>query len=302
MASIVGFVTTVFAGGVCLAQGPVAELPLTARYCVSCHSDRLKTAGLSLARLDPADAASHPETWEKVIAKLRTGMMPPAGAPRPKAEVLAGFVRQLEDTIDRAAAAKPEPGRTEALHRLNRAEYRNAIHDLTSLDVDIDSLLPPDDASYGFDNIAGVLRISPVLMERYAAAAQRVSRLATGSMTIPPDEDIFRIPSDRSQEDREEDLPPGTRGGKLIHYTFPLNAEYRFKVRIARDYTDVLSTFIEPHQIEIAIDGAVAKTFTIGEKPKPGATSAQIRAMNRQDADAGFDASFRLRQGRTTWP
>ncbi len=290
MESIVGFVATVFAGGVCLAQGPAAALPLTARYCISCHNDRLKTAGLSLERLDPADAASHPETWEKVIAKLRTGMMPPAGAPRPNAEVIAGFVRHLEDTIDRAAAAKPEPGRTEAMHRLNRAEYRNAIRDLTALDVDVDSLLPPDDASYGFDNIAGVLRISPLLMERYAAAAQKVSRLATGSMAIPPGEDIFRIPSDRSQEDREEDLPPGTRGGKLIHHTFPLNADYRFKVRIARDYTDVLSTFIEPHQIEIAIDGAVVKTFTIGEKPKPGATPAQIRAMNRQDADSGFDA------------
>jgi hypothetical protein len=271
---------------------------LTARYCTGCHNNKLKTAGLSLEGLEAATIPDHADVWEKVIAKLRTGMMPPPGLPRPDSDTAATFVKQLESSIDRAALARPNPGRTEALHRLNRSEYHNVIRDLLGLEVDVTSLLPPDDASYGFDNIAGVLRISPVLMERYTGAAQKLSRIATGSLSISPAEDIFRIPSDRSQEDRDDDLPYGTRGGTLIRYTFPLDAEYTFKVRIARDYDEVLSTFIEPNQIEVAIDGERVKIFTIGEKPNPGATPVEIRRMNKQNADAGFNVTVPVKAGR----
>ena len=157
------------------------------RYCVSCHNERLKTGGLALDTLSLTDVAAGAETWEKVVRKLRTNAMPPANMPRPDAAARSAFVSYLETEIDRGAAAKPFPGRTESIHRLNRAEYHNAIRDLLPLDVDVESLLPADDMSYGFDNIAGVLKMTPSLLDRYMAAARQVSRLAIGSRDAPAD-------------------------------------------------------------------------------------------------------------------
>src|SRR6185369_16799579 len=162
-------------------------------YCVTCHNERTKTGGLALDSLDVANVAAGAATWEKAVVKLRAGLMPPSGARRPPQAVIDSFASSLETALDRAAAERPNPGRTEPFHRLNRAEYQNAVRDLLSLDVDATTLLPADEISYGFDNIAGVLKLSPLLTERYLTAAQKVARLALGT-PAPPNGDLFRVP------------------------------------------------------------------------------------------------------------
>src|SRR5688572_25957749 len=166
---------------------PSVDRTLFTKYCVTCHNQALKTRGtvpVAFDTLDLSNLQAAPETWEKIVLKMRAGLMPPAGSPRPDRTAHDAFVTGLETELDRLAAARPNPGRTEPFHRLNRAEYRNAIRDLLDIDVDVSALLPADDASYGFDNIAGVLKISPTLMERYLVASQKISRLAVG--TPPP--------------------------------------------------------------------------------------------------------------------
>src|SRR5262249_49240456 len=161
------------------------------KYCVTCHNQKLKTAGLTLDTVDPSSVGPDAEVWEKVVRKLRAGMMPPAGRPRPDKPDIDGFVSALEEQLDRASAATPNPGNP-AVHRLNRAEYVNAIRALLALDVDGASLLPADSSGYGFDNIADVLTLSPALYERYLLAAQQISRLAVGDPAIPRSVEIYR--------------------------------------------------------------------------------------------------------------
>lgn len=260
-----------------IAQAADPSNALLSKYCYSCHNERLKTAGLMLDKLDVANIPANSETWEKVARKLRTGMMPPSGLPRPErlaADALAG---QIETALDRAATANPNPGRTEALHRLNRNEYRNVVRDLLDLEIDVASLLPADDASYGFDNIAGILRVSPALMERYTSAARKISRVAVGARSIPATDDTFRLPSDLSQEDHIEGLPLGTRGGISIPYTFPLDADYEFRVKLAAEYQGLVRPAAEPHQIEISIDGQRVQLFTIGDDPSKRDADANLR-------------------------
>ena len=199
------------------------------QYCVSCHNDRLKAGALSLETLDVASVDGHAEAWEKVVRKLRTGMMPPDGAPKPAPAARTAFAAALEASLDRAATARLDPG-TPALHRLNRVEYANAIRDLLALDVDVAALLPPDDSAAGFDNIADVLGVSPALIEGYAAAAAQISRRAIGSPTIGLDRTTYRMPGDMSQAAHVDGLPLGTRGGLVIRHTFPLDAEYDLQV------------------------------------------------------------------------
>jgi mono/diheme cytochrome c family protein len=160
---------------------PASEQALVTQYCISCHNARARTGGLSLDGLDPAAAASHSDVWEQVITKLRGGMMPPVGMPRPSEATLQGFATSLEQRIDRQALISPNPGH-KPIHRLNRTEYRNAVRDLLHLEVDVMDLLPADDESHGFDNIAGVLRVSSSLLEQYLTAARRVSSLAVGTI------------------------------------------------------------------------------------------------------------------------
>ncbi len=200
------------------------------RYCISCHNQKTKTAGLMLDKLDLTHAGSDAETWEKVVRKLRAGMMPPGGMPRPDRATLDGFTSKLEASLDLAAKARPNPG-TPGLHRLNRTEYAAAVRDLIAVDIDAATMLPADDSSEGFDNIADALAISPALVERYAAAASKISRLAVGNMLISPATVTYRVPGDLSQSEHIEGLPLGTRGGILIRHTFPLDAEYSIKVR-----------------------------------------------------------------------
>jgi hypothetical protein len=235
---------------------------LVQKYCVSCHSDRLKTGGLSLQNVDPAAPAIDGELWEKVLQKLHGGMMPPQGMPRPDAATLETFVASLEAVLDRQAAGAPNAGHKPP-HRLNRTEYGNAIRDLLDLDIDASSLLPADDESYGFDNIAGVLRISPSLLEQYLGAARKVSSLAVGT-----DKDVirlaFRVPPDDSQEDQVDGLPLGTRGGLSFLHTFPQDAEYEFSVFLMRNIVGYMTGLEFAHQLEISIDGERAFIAQVG--------------------------------------
>ena len=173
---------------------------LVDRYCVSCHNDQLETGGFTLESLNLADVGAHPEAWEKVVRKLRAGAMPPRPRPRPDQETYDEFRFWLEDELDRVAMSNFNPGRTEPFHRLSRTEYRNVVRDLFDLDVNVEELLPADDTSYGFDNIAGVLGVSPTSMDRYLAAARKISRLAVASPVPSPTAETFRIASDLSQD------------------------------------------------------------------------------------------------------
>jgi hypothetical protein len=245
-----------------------------ARYCTSCHDDIERTADLSFESL-PFDAvAAHPAEWEKVVRKLRAGMMPPIGEPRPAAEARIELASWLEGELDAAAAASPNPGRTEPFHRLNRAEYRNAVRDLLHLDVEVAELLPADEASYGFDNIAGVLKLSPTLLERYLTAADKVSRLAVGTPSPFVNIDWFRVPDDRSQEKRLPGLPFGTRGGLAVDYHFPADAEYEIAAELARDLNEGMPLYAEEQTLEIAVDGERVALFTLPAVPLMAAQAA----------------------------
>jgi Protein of unknown function (DUF1592)/Protein of unknown function (DUF1588)/Protein of unknown function (DUF1587)/Protein of unknown function (DUF1585)/Protein of unknown function (DUF1595)/Cytochrome C oxidase, cbb3-type, subunit III len=256
----------VTAGPYCvLAQSNSADAhqALLNKYCISCHSAKLRTGGLSLQGMNVGDVKADAETWEKVIRKLRTGSMPPQGLPRPDATTTNELASFLEISIDRAAAAAPNPGHA-AMHRLNRAEYANAIHDLLGFDVDATALLPSDDESSGFDNIADVLRMSPSLMERYLSASWNISREAVGNMSVAPATTTYRVRPDLSQDQHIEGLPLGTRGGLLVKHFFPLDAEYVIKLRLWRNTFDLMRGMEDQHQIEISVDGNQVRLVTAG--------------------------------------
>jgi hypothetical protein len=234
---------------------PTGEVQkLVSTYCVTCHNDKLKTGGLVLDRPELADVAAHADVWEKVIRKVRTGMMPPAGAPRPNADERGALLSSLVSVLDEAARLKPNPGRPLA-HRLNRAEYANAVRDLLALDVDVSTLLPPDDSSGGFDNNADVLGVSPVLLESYLTAAERISALALGDRDIPPAGEVYRVKQDESQDRHIPGLPLGTVGGILIDRTLPLDGEYQFRVTLFRTNLGTMRGLEYEHQLEISVDG-----------------------------------------------
>jgi hypothetical protein len=249
------------------APSPIAANRATfERYCLTCHTTRQKERGvvpLALDTLDLSRVAADAAVWEKVVLKLRARVMPPAGAPRPDKATHDGFAAWLEGELDRSWTANPDPGRTEPFHRLNRVEYRNAIRDLLDLDLDVSTLLPGDDVSYGFDNIAGVLKLSPTLMERYLSAAQKVSRLAVGTPPRTPSIDYYRVADDLSQDVQLPGLPLGTRGGTKISYAFPMDAVYEIRPRLTRDLNESLPLYTEPQVLEISIDGQRVGTFTL---------------------------------------
>ena len=230
------------------------------KYCVTCHSDARRTGGLSLEHADLADVPKGAETWEKLIRKVRVGMMPPPGMPRPARAQLDDLAGYFEASLDRSAAEKPRPGRT-SMHRLNRAEYANVIRDLLALDIDARALLPADDTAYGFDNNADILTVSPLLLERYLSAARKISRLALGDSTLRPSVESYDVSRYDVQDDRaSEELPFGTRGGIALHHHFPLDAEYLISVRLQRRRA-------RGEQLEVRVDGERVKSFTIGNDP-----------------------------------
>jgi hypothetical protein len=196
------------------------------QYCVGCHNSRNRTADLALDETDLTNPAAHPEIWEKVVRKLRAGAMPPAGMPRPDDATYDALASRLEAALDAAASRRPQAG-APWLHRLNRTEYENAIRDLLAIEVDAASLLPAEDSAGGFDNNAGLLGVSPTLLERYLSAAARISALAVGDATlIGPTSQTYMVRGDVSQDAHMEGLPLGTRGGVLAHHTFPMDGEY----------------------------------------------------------------------------
>ncbi|MBV9399457.1 MAG: DUF1592 domain-containing protein [Bryobacterales bacterium] len=255
------------AAALTLAQPSGLSQPsaLIDKYCVSCHNEKALSGGLSLKSANLTDVPKGAETWEKVIRKVRVGAMPPLGMPRPDAASLDQFASFFESALDKAAQEKPNPGHA-GMHRLNRAEYANAIRDLLSVEVDTAALLPPDDESSGFDNIADVLRMSPSLMERYLSASWNISRLAVGNTTIAPATAVYRVRPDLSQDQHIEGLPLGTRGGMLVQHNFPVDAEYIVKVRLWRNTFDLMRGMEDQHQIEVGIDGERVALVTAGGK------------------------------------
>jgi hypothetical protein len=245
-------------------QTSSSERALLDRYCVTCHNKQLRSGDLSLADVDVTDIAGHPDLWERVVRKLRAGAMPPRPRPRPDQTAYDSFRDRIESALDAAAEAEPNPGRTETLHRLSRAEYRSVVRDLLTLEVNVSELLPADDTSYGFDNIAGVLGVSPTLMERYLSAARKIARLAVGSPMPSPTADTFRIASDLGQDDHIDGLPFGTRGGMTFTYHFPEDAEYVIEIKLDGPL------YRESHDLEVTIDGERVELFAVGGQPRPG--------------------------------
>jgi len=243
------------------AQTP--ERALVAKHCAACHNKASSAAGLSF---DSAGSpAEKPETWEKVLRRLRGRTMPPPGIPRPDETAYLAAIQSLETTLD----ARPlDPGRTDTFRRLNRTEYRNAIRDLLAVDVDVSNLLPSDESSHGFDNIT-VGDLSPTLLERYLNAARKISRLAVGIPARAPGGDTINLPPDLTQEDHFDGLPLGTRGGRVWRYTFPVDAEYEIQIRLARDRNEHVEGIAGVHQVDLLIDGARVERFTV-KPPPPG--------------------------------
>jgi hypothetical protein len=236
---------------------------LVNQYCVSCHNQRLKTGGLTLDQVDLTQIPAQAETWEKVIRKLRSGTMPPAGVRRPDRATYDATASWLEEQIDQAASTHPFAGRP-ALHRLNRTEYANAIRDLLDLEINVNELLPPDDSAFGFDNNADMLGVSPALEERYLTAAGKISRVAVGDPALPASSETWRIRQDLSQDRHIDGTPLGTVGGTSVRYTFPLNGRYHFQAKLYRTNLNIMRGLETPHQVEISLDGRRIHLATIG--------------------------------------
>ena len=267
--------------GMGIAQSEAEYRRLVDQYCVSCHnqqivdadpnslsdplSSQLRAVGLALDSLNIQEVANDASHWEKVIRKIRAGLMPPAGMPRPGDGQLEDFREWLQSELDYAGNTNPDPGRKASLHRLNRAEYKNVIRDLLALDIDVNNFLPADDASYGFDNIGGVLRMSQSLMERYLESSRSISRLAVGSPPPAPFSKTFRTQQDQQQHARVTGLPIGTRGGMLVSYQFPVDGNYDLNVQLkgTRGYEMDLGGSVETHRLEITVDGVAVETIEV---------------------------------------
>ena len=240
------------------------------KYCGTCHNDRLKTGGLSLERFDVFKPDAQPEISEKVVRKLRTGVMPPPNMLQPPKADRIAMATWLETSLDAASVAKPNPGRTETLRRLNRTEYQNAIRDMLALDIDAGSLLPADESGHGFDNVI-VGDLSPTLLDRYISAAQKISRLAVGRMEASLQNDIIRLPADLTQEEHVPGLPMGTRGGMSTSYTFPQDGEYDIQIWLMRDLAGSVGGLREPrtHELLVLLDREKVGSFTIQKPANP---------------------------------
>ena len=238
------------------------HLALVEEYCVTCHDQEEKKGGLALDLIS-ADVAEHQDEWEKVVRKLRARQMPPVGRKeRPDDATYDATVGYLETALDRAAAAHPNPGRTATIRRLTRTEYQNAIRDLLALRVDVGTLLPADESSYGFDNVT-VGDLSPTLLDRYISAAEKISRAAVGRPSRSPGGETIRMPPDLTQETHLEGLPIGTRGGAVVDYTFPMDGEYEIQIRLMRDRDEHIEGLTEPHDLELLLDKARVQLFTV---------------------------------------
>jgi hypothetical protein len=296
--SVVGVALALGLGPSIGAQQPAApDSPSSAlthratvtKYCVTCHNDRTKAGGLALDKMDFDDIPAGAAVWEKSVKKMRVGMMPPPAAAQPDAATRASLISWLTTTLDRTAIEKPNPGRP-VLHRLNRAEYANAVRDLLALEVDPSTLLPPDDSAYGFDNVGDVLGMSPVLLERFMEAANKVGALAIGDPEIGTAADVFHIRQDASQDTHVEGLPIGTVGGILAKVTLPLDAEYQIAVKMFRTNLGVMRGLEYEHEMEYTVDGARVHTFRMG-----GEADFKANLVNMTKAGDVIDERGRIR-------
>jgi hypothetical protein len=265
------------------------HVALVGDYCVECHDEGQKTARLALDTLAAQGVSQHPDVWEKVVRKLRARQMPPIGEPRPDDATYDAVISSLETSLDRAAAANPNPGRTATIRRLTRTEYQNAIRDLLDLEVDVASLLPADDSSYGFDNVT-VGDLSPTLLDRYVSAAEKISRVAVGRPGRSPGGDTIRIPPDVTQEEHLEGLPIGTRGGAIVRYPFPLDGEYEIQIRLTRDRDEHVEGLSEAHDLELLLDRDRVQLFTV----KPPQRETGVPEEN-QPSHAKVDQHLKVR-------
>jgi mono/diheme cytochrome c family protein len=271
------------------SAAPVTPRSVLNRYCVSCHNEKLKTAGLALDTIDASNLGAGTDTWEKVVRKLRSRAMPPAGSPRPDEATYDSVASLLERDLDRVAAATPNPGKLPAFHRLTRTEYRNAIRDLLALDdlpkaVDLESLLPADNSSTGFDNLADLLFVSTTQLEQYLSAAQKISRLALGDSAIRL-VDTYNMSSEHSQDIHVEELPLGTRGGLAIRTLLPLDGEYTIHVELT-------AAPREPERLEVTVDGERTRLFTVPDpnqaaSPAAANDAAQKASSQQLELDPG---------------
>ena len=302
------------------AQAPEPAAPASAasvrealdRFCVRCHNDRLRTAGLALDTRDLAHVGADAETWERVIVKLRARTMPPAGNPRPAEATYRAVASWLETEIDTLALARPEPGRGETFHRLNRAEYHATVRDLLAVDVDVAELLPADDTyEHGFDNNGDVLSISPDLVARYLSAARRISRLAVGIPPVGPAVATYRVHPALLQDDRQDDrLSFGSRGGIAIPHYFPVDGEYTIRIRLHRNFSDYIIGYAAPQELDVRVDGALVTRFEVGDADAVGQMAPLSFAGNiagdpeweyyMNTGDAHLEARFPARAGQRT--
>jgi mono/diheme cytochrome c family protein len=281
------------------AANASAQRALLDKFCVTCHNQRLKTAGLVLDTVDLASIPAQSETWEKVIRKLRAEMMPPVGAALPDKAQLDALATSLETSLDKWSATHPNPGRA-TLHRLNRAEYGNAIRDLFALDaVDITQYLPPDPEAYGFDNIADSLGTSPALMERYLSVAWKVTRMAMADTKIPATTETFRARMDLTQRDHIEGLPLGTRGGMIVRHNFPVDAEYEIRPKLWANTVEQIGGLEHPDTLEITFDGQRIKLENFGGHEDEVA-AASVSAAARTAIEGRFIARIPVKAGPHT--
>ena len=267
------------------------HVALVDEYCLSCHDKDHEKGKLVLETIAEDDVAEHAEVWEKVVRKLRARLMPPIGKERPDEPTYDTVTAFLEKSLDRAAIAKPNPGRTATIRRLTRTEYKNAIRDLLALDVDVTAMLPADESSYGFDNVT-VGDLSPTLLDRYVTAAEKISRVAVGRPSKSPGGETIRIPADLTQEEHIEGLPIGTRGGALVNYTFPENGQYEIQIRLTRDRDEHVEGLSEPHDVELLLDRDRVQLFTV----KPPVREAGV-PDTEQPSHAKVDQHLKIQFG-----
>ncbi len=295
------------------------------QYCVICHNQavvasipqpnegllttQLRNLGLSLDTEDVSDLSKNPEVWEKVVKKLRVGVMPPPTYPRPDAAAYNEFRNWLETELDRVASLDINPGRTQAFHRLNQVEYKNAIRDLLALDIEVSDLIPADAPDqYGFDNNADVLAFSPLNVERYVSAAHKISELAVGMTPRGAVVKSYEVPLNLIQDDRlSEELPFGSRGGTAIEHFFPVDGEYRITINLQTNYVDFVRGYDQDHEIELSLDGEHLRTFSFGGDapgiPAPYSYAGNIRGSDDWEefmmafADRGFDLVLPIKAG-----
>ena len=281
----VGLVTAATTSGARAGDEKALERFVTL-YCAGCHAAEEPAGGLSLEGAG-ADVVGHPEVWEKVVRKLATRQMPPDDAVRPSGRTYEAVIAALTAELDREAEAHPSPGRTETFRRLTRAEYRNAVRDLLAVEIDVDGLLPADQAGHGFDNVT-VSDLSPTLLERYIRAAQRISRLAVGTPLKSPDVTTFRVAADLTQEEQLEGLPLGTRGGTRFRFQFPTGGEYEIGVRLARDRNEQVEGLREPNELVVLLDREERARLTVNPPRSP---------TDHMTADAGLKARMHVAAG-----